>query len=100
MAEPLYDRFMGGRLSLREHLAAARTILANERTFLAYQRTAVTTFAAAASFIKFFANPLLELIGWLLIPVAVVTAVLGVVRYASMRRRIHDMEAAEDRGAD
>jgi len=100
MAEPLYDRFMGGRLSLREHLAAARTILANERTFLAYQRTAVTTFAAAASFIKFFANPLLELVGWLLIPVAVVTAGLGVVRYVSMRRRIHDMEAAEDNGAD
>jgi putative membrane protein len=93
MGEQLYDRFVGGRLNLREHLAAARSILANERTFLAYQRTAVTTFAAAASFIKFFNNPILEIIGWLLMPVSGITAVLGVVRYVRMRESIHSMEA-------
>lgn len=74
-----------------------RSILANERTFLAYQRTAVTTLAAAASFIKFFDNPLLEFLGWALLPVSVVTAGLGALRYRRMRGRIRRLEAA---GAD
>ena len=92
MAEPLYDSVLGKRLNLTDHLAAVRSILANERTFLAYQRTAVTTFAAAASFIKFFNIPALEVVGWLLLPVSALTAVLGIVRYQRMRRMIQQME--------
>jgi len=42
-----------GQLILRDHLAADRTILANERTFLAYIRTALTLFVAGLSFIHF-----------------------------------------------
>ncbi len=81
----------------RGHLAAVRSVLANERTFLAYQRTAVTTLAAAVSFIKFFDNPLLEILGWLLVPVSVITAGLGALRYRRMRGRIQRLEA---QGAD
>jgi len=45
----LYQRFINSRLSLTDHLATARSILANERTFLAYQRTALTELAVAAT---------------------------------------------------
>lgn len=80
------------RLSLTDHLAAVRTILANERSFLAYQRTAITTFAAGASFIKFFDHPALEALGWALLPVSALTALLGAARYRRVRRLIHRLE--------
>ncbi|HDK81416.1 MAG TPA: DUF202 domain-containing protein [Nitrospirae bacterium] len=36
-------------LFLRDHLAAQRTMLANERTYLAYIRTALTLFIAVCN---------------------------------------------------
>lgn len=92
MAGKLYDSFMAGGLGLRDHLATARTILASERTFLAYQRTALTEFVAAATLIKFFDGAILIAIGWALLPIAAITAWLGVVRYRRMRSLVHDME--------
>jgi len=84
-----------GRLArVREHLAAARSILANERTFLAYQRTALTQLAVAATFIRFFDHPVLTIVGWLLVPVSVVTIGFGVLRYQRMRRLIRSLETA------
>jgi putative membrane protein len=88
----LYQRFIGSRLNLREHLAAARSILANERTFLAYQRTALTELAVAATFIRFFDHPALTVIGWLLVPASIITMLLGLVRYRRMRGLIHQLE--------
>lgn len=82
----------GQERMVTDHLAAVRSILANERTFLAYQRTAVTTFAAGATFIKFFDHPVLEVLGWLLIPCSALTAGLGAVRYRRMRKRIDHLE--------
>ncbi len=88
----LYQRFMASTLSLREHLAAARSIMANERTFLAYQRTALTQLAVAATFLRFFDHPALTVLGWLLVPTSLVTMALGLVRYLRMRRLIHQLE--------
>jgi len=98
----LYQRFIGSRLNLREHLAAARSILANERTFLAYQRTALTQLAVAATFIRFFDHPVLTVLGWLLVPASVVTMALGLVRYRRMKGLIHQLEdtAAEPLGLE
>ena len=92
MNDTLYQRFIGSRLGLREHLAAARSILANERTFLAYQRTALTELAVAATFIRFFDHPALTVIGWLLVPASVVTMALGLGRYRRMHKLIHHLE--------
>ena len=39
-------QIIDGQLILRDHLAADRTVLANERTFLAYIRTTLTLFVA------------------------------------------------------
>lgn len=88
----LYQRFIGSKLNLREHLAAARSIMANERTFLAYQRTALTQLAVTATFLRFFDHPALTVLGWLLVPTSLVTMVLGLVRYLRMRRLIHLLE--------
>ena len=86
----------GSQRDLREHLAAARSILANERTFLAYQRTALTEIAVAATFIRFFDHPALTFIGWALVPAALITITLGLLRYKRMRRLIRRSEAHAD----
>ena len=78
---------------LTDHLAAIRSILANERTFLAYQRTAITTLAAAITFIRFFDHPLVVALGWALIPCSGLTALLGAVRYRRMRRLLISLDA-------
>jgi putative membrane protein len=94
VAGRLLDSFRSGGLPLTDHLAAARTILANERTFLSYQRTALAQFAAGVSLIEFFDGPFLVTLGVALLPVAAVTAVLGVARYRRMRALIRDAEHA------
>jgi len=82
------------RLDLREHLALVRSILSNERTFLAYQRTALTQLALAVTFIHFFDHPAFTIIGWLLVPAALLTIGLGVLRYRRIRALVRAMEAA------
>lgn len=88
----LYQRFINSRLSLTDHLATARSILANERTFLAYQRTALTELAVAATFIHFFDHPALTVIGWALVPASVLTIIIGMARFRRMHRLIHKLE--------
>lgn len=80
---------------LRDTLAVHRTALANERTLLSYIRTALTLFVAGITFIKFFENPLIISVGWLLLPVSVVVMVKGVISFRNMDRRINE----EERGA-
>lgn len=72
---------------VRENLAAYRTDLANERTVLAYARTALTLFVLGVTFIKFFDNLTLTIIGSLFIPIGVMTGIFGVRRYQLMRAR-------------
>ncbi|MDO9631382.1 MAG: DUF202 domain-containing protein [Humidesulfovibrio sp.] len=88
----LHQRFINSQLNLTEHLAAARSILANERTFLAYQRTALTELAVAATFIHFFDHPALTVIGWILVPASVLTIAIGLHRFRRMHRLIHLLE--------
>jgi len=88
----LHQRFINSRLGLSDHLAAARSILANERTFLAYQRTALTELAVAVTFIHFFDHPALTVVGWAMVPASLLTVALGVVRYRRMRKLIQLLE--------
>ena len=69
-------------------LSAERTRLANHRTFLAYQRTALTLFVAGVTFIRFFDNLIVEIIGGVFVPVGIITIVVGFVRYRRTRDRI------------
>lgn len=88
----LYQRFIEKGLALNDQLAAARSILANERTFLSYQRTALTLAVAGFSFIKFFDHQLLSILGWFFLPSALITVILGIVRYVKMRDLIRNLE--------
>ena len=65
--------------------ALVRTTLANQRTFLAYLRTALTFFVAGLTFIRFFDSPIIEIIGWVFVPLGVATFVVGVWRYNELR---------------
>ncbi|MEC4685061.1 MAG: DUF202 domain-containing protein [Nitrospirota bacterium] len=79
-------------LFLRDHLAAQRTTLANERTFLSYVRTALTLLVAGVSFIKFFGSVVIQVLGWILIPLGLFTLVKGVISFRRMARRIEEEE--------
>ncbi len=83
------DTFQAHSAQYRDSLAMKRTRLANDRTFLAYQRTALTLFIAGISFIRFFDNLIIEIIGWIFLPLGIVTIVLGIRRYIRIRNRIH-----------
>ena len=74
--------------SVNEHLAAGRSVLANERTYLAYVRTMVSLVAIGITLIKLFPGPLLEFVGVLFIVFGVFIFLLGHLRYHQMRRII------------
>ncbi len=77
---------------LRDHLAAHRTDLANDRTFLAYIRTALTFAVVGVTFIKFFGNIIIEIIGWILIPVGTYIFIKGLIRFKKTNRVIKEEE--------
>lgn len=68
--------------------AVFRLHLANQRTFLAYLRTALTFFVGGVSFIKFFDEVLIEILGWAFVPLGIVTTIIGVYRYNRIRVRL------------
>lgn len=77
---------------LRDRLAENRTSLANERTFLAYVRTALTLFVAGVTFIRFFGYVLIEIIGWILIPLGIFAMIRGTINFRRMKRLIKEQE--------
>lgn len=92
-----YERYKD-KLILRDFLAADRTRLANERTLLAYMRTALTLFIAGVSFIQFFDSRILEVIGWLFVPLGVWVAWIGTVKFRQMKEPLDSLmrEAEEE----
>ena len=88
-----YEKVIWRELPLSDQLAAVRSILANERTFLSYQRTALTLAVAGFSFIRFFDYDLIVFIGWIFLPAALITVILGVIRYLKMRDMISNLES-------
>ena len=53
MRQSPYSHYGSQALSLTDHLAIDRTILANERTLLAYLRTALGLVVIGATFLHF-----------------------------------------------
>lgn len=89
---------MEDQLILRDHLAADRTILANERTFLAYIRTALTLFVAGLSFVhlkEIFSSYIVEVIGVIFIMLGIATFFVGLVRYKRMQALIRKIKNEE-----
>lgn len=70
---------------LRDRAAVVRTHLANERTLLAYVRTALAFAITGIGAIKFFDSPLIVGFGMLSTAAAVITAIVGAVRFYQVR---------------
>jgi len=79
-----------------DHLAADRTILANERTLLSYIRLAFTLFVAGVSFHKFFASPVLRAVGIAFLPLAGLVAAVGIRRYRRCQRFLVTLKEKKD----
>jgi putative membrane protein len=75
----------------QEKLAEIRTRQANERTVLAYARTALTLIVAGLTFIRFFQDFYIVLLGWIFVPVGLVTLILGIYRYNQTKKHIGDI---------
>lgn len=84
----MYSKFKKEDLELRDYLAIDRTILANESTFMSYIRTALTFFVVGISFIKFIELKIIEVLGWILIPLGFYMFVIGLRRYMRIKKQI------------
>jgi len=95
-----YERFAKSELILRDELAIDRTLLANERTVLSYLRGAVSLIIAGVTFVHFIDVGLLRYIGMSLIPIGLLTGVIGVGRYRRMNQQIRAIRDGMDRPAN
>jgi putative membrane protein len=86
MARDPYAPFLGQGLSLTDHLAIDRTVLANERTALAYGRTVLAMLVVGGTCVKFFDSGLMHAAGVAFITGAAVVAVIGWLRFNRTRR--------------
>jgi len=92
MLKKLHKKYHKGELTLRDYLAAHRTILANDRTWLGYIRTALTLFVAGVTFIKFFDNRILFVVGWVFVPIGILVLCVGLWKYHHIRKMIHSIK--------
>jgi putative membrane protein len=79
---------LGSKLHPGNKLAIARTVLANERTLLAILRTALGCFIGGASLLKFFGHPAYEIVGVILMIIAVVILSVGIGKYRTISKVI------------
>ena len=81
-----YSRFRGQNLTLNDHLAIDRTVMANERTLLAYGRSALALVVVGGTCIKFFAAPWIQVLGAALMAAGVLLAAWGWHRYSRAKQ--------------
>lgn len=96
----IYGDIDRSKLILRDFLAIDRTFLANQNTFLAYIRTALTLFVAGVTFIRFFESLVIEVIGWVFIPIGVITFFVGLKRYNVLRVALDQIKRPRHPGGD
>lgn len=78
-------------LSLRDRLAADRTVLANERTLLSHVRTALGLLGGGGALIYIAEVTWLVAVGGLLLGLAPLALGAGVWRYVRVRRRLRPL---------
>lgn len=88
--------FKKDNLILRDLLATDRTALANERTLLAYIRTALSLIVAGSSFVKFSGMLLIEVIGYILIPLGIIIGILGLYRFVQTKKDLKKIKSVSN----
>ena len=86
MAWNPYTKFAGKDLTLNDHLAIDRTVLANERTLLAYARTSLAMLIIGGTLYKFFEDWWVHAVGGVFIAAGFVVFARGWRRYNRTRR--------------
>jgi putative membrane protein len=86
---------MNEPVRLREEYARERTLLSLDRTLLSYIRTSLTTVVVGISFFKLFDSPALQMVGILLIFVAIILTVIGIVRSVQIHKKISEYTSAK-----
>ena len=76
-------------MDFRDHLAVNRTNLANERTLLSYARTALTLFIGGISLVQFFDSLIIQIIGWLFVPISIAVFLNGLAKFEIMKQLIY-----------
>lgn len=91
MSEKPYTGYIKDHKSmiLRDYLAIDRTILTNEAAFMAYVRTALALLAAGVSLVKFFNDPVMQMLGWAFMGAGTITALWGYHRYRQVDTLMH-----------
>lgn len=78
------------QLTLGDHLARDRTILANERTYLSYWRTAFGFAAAGGTLIKLFPSEVSsQILGGILLLVGICIALFGTWRFRTVQANLN-----------
>lgn len=88
----LHKHYHEGNLTLRDYLAAHRTVLANDRTWLGNVRTSVTFFVAGVSFIQFFGSEIIQTVGWAFVPIGALNLIYGFVKYNQRKKMIESIK--------
>lgn len=81
-----HSSLSGRELSLADHLAINRTVLANERTALAYGRTVLAMLVVGGTCVKFFDSALMQALGITFMTAAAAVAAMGFARFNRTRR--------------
>ena len=88
----MYTKFNPDELILRDHLAADRTMLANERTLLSYLRASIFLIISAITFLKVFSSEWYMIAtSYFLIVLGLIIGVIGTIRFLNMKRRIESI---------
>lgn len=91
MLKKMHKKYHEGELSLRDYLAAHRTALANSRTWMGNLRTSLAFFVAGVSFIRFFDNDILRIIGLIFIPIGIINVIIGFITYRKRKEMIRSI---------
>jgi len=83
-----YEDYGPQEMTLRDHLAMDRTVLANQRTFLAWIRTALTLFLTGLSLVHFFEHVMVRGLGGALIFAGALVMFLGTVTNLKFKKRL------------
>ncbi len=83
-------RKIKGKISSHDMLDAVRTRLANERTVLSYTRTSLALIVAGVTFIRFFDNRIIEIVGWAFLPFGLINLIYGIYRFRSTRKHVNE----------
>lgn len=83
--DPTLIREIQAKHDIRHSMAIDRTIMANERTLLSYTRTSLTLLLPGVTFVHFTSGIAMQIIGYFLIPLGLVTFIIGYFRFTKKK---------------